>query len=112
MPSATWDSAWRPSPGGARRCKPVSVRKFFEPAEKQSMQIFSFHLAETTPVTALRAMYRPPAPGKVAGLRHAECLAAMTLGAPILSGSRLQLRNLAVFAFWESEGALDAFLAG
>lgn len=38
-------------------------------------------------------------------------MAAMTLGAPILSPSRLQLRNLAVFAAWESENSLDAFLA-
>jgi hypothetical protein len=37
-------------------------------------------------------------------------MAAMTLGAPILSPDRMQLRNLAVFASWESEGALDAFL--
>src|SRR3954453_3631691 len=75
------------------------------------MPIFSFHLAESTPLTTLRAMYRPPAPNKIAGLRHAECLAAMTLGSPILSAARLQLRNLAVFASWESERALDAFLA-
>jgi hypothetical protein len=38
-------------------------------------------------------------------------MAAMTLGSPILSPARMQLRNLAVFAFWESEDALDAFLA-
>lgn len=35
----------------------------------------------------------------------------MALGASILSPSRMQLRNLAVFASWESDGALDAFLA-
>jgi hypothetical protein len=38
-------------------------------------------------------------------------MAAMTLGAPILSRARLKLRNLAVFASWENESALDAFLA-
>jgi hypothetical protein len=38
-------------------------------------------------------------------------MAAMTLGAPILSPSRMQLRNLAMFAYWESDAALDAFLA-
>jgi hypothetical protein len=75
------------------------------------MRIFSFHLTETTPMTTLRALYRPPTPKKIAGLRHAECLAAMTLGAPILSASRMQLRNLAVFASWQSEEALNAFLA-
>jgi hypothetical protein len=38
-------------------------------------------------------------------------MATMTLGAPILSPTRMQLRNLAVFAAWESNEALDAFLA-
>lgn len=38
-------------------------------------------------------------------------MTAMTLGAPILSPARIQLRNLAVFASWENRQALDAFLA-
>lgn len=75
------------------------------------MRIFSYHLAETTPATTLGAFWRPPAKGEVPGLRHAESLAAMALGSPIFSPARLQLRNLAVFASWESEEALDAFLA-
>lgn len=75
------------------------------------MQIFSFHLAETTPATTVRALCRPPTVSGTAGLRHAECMAGMTLGSPILSPARMRLRNLAVFALWESEGALDAFLA-
>jgi hypothetical protein len=74
------------------------------------MRIFSYHLVETTPATTARAFCRPPTMKHVAGLRHAECMAAMTLGAPILSPARLQLRNLAVFAVWESNEALDAFL--
>lgn len=75
------------------------------------MRIFSFHLVETTPATTLGALYRPPTMGSVGGLRHAECMAAMTLGSPILSSARMQLGNLAVFASWENEGALDGFLA-
>ena len=74
------------------------------------MQIFSFHLAETTPLTTAGAMCRPPTSSSVVGLRHAECMAAMTLGSPILSPARMQLRNLALFASWENEAALDAFL--
>jgi len=74
------------------------------------MRIFSFHLVETTPVTTVRALFRPPTKDDVAGLHHAECMAAMALGAPILSSSRMQLRNLAVFAAWENSQALDAFL--
>lgn len=34
----------------------------------------------------------------------------MTLGSPILSPERMQLRKLAMFAYWENEEALDAFL--
>ena len=34
----------------------------------------------------------------------------MTLGAGILSPARMQLRHLAMFAWWENEAALDAFL--
>jgi hypothetical protein len=75
------------------------------------MPVFSFHLAETNPATTAGAMCRPPTISRVAGLRHAECMAAMTLGSPILSPARMQLRNLAVVASWESEDALDAFLA-
>ena len=75
------------------------------------MKMFSFHLVETTPATTLKAICRPPTKGDVAGLCHAECLTAMTLGSPILSAARMQWRNLAVFACWECEGALDDFLS-
>lgn len=76
------------------------------------MRIFSFHLAKTTPATTARAMWRAPTIEDTPGLCHAECMATMELGAPILSPSRMQLRSLAVFAAWESEGALNDFLVG
>ncbi len=75
------------------------------------MRIFSFHLVETTPATTVKALCCPPRMNQIAGLRHAECMAAMALGAPILSPARMQLRNLAVFASWESHEALAEFLA-
>ena len=75
------------------------------------MQIFSFHLVETTLATTVKILFCPPKRGQVAGLRHAECMMAMTLGAAILSPARMQFRNLAVFAAWDSQEALDAFLA-
>jgi len=34
----------------------------------------------------------------------------MTLGSPILSPARMRIRHLAVFAWWESEPAIDAFM--
>lgn len=74
------------------------------------MKIFSFHLLEVSPLVTLGTMLRPLNHRGITGLLHAECMAAMALGAPILSPKRLQMRNLAVFAVWESEGRLDAFL--
>jgi hypothetical protein len=38
-------------------------------------------------------------------------MTAMTLGSPIVSAARMQLGILAVFAAWDSERALEAFLS-
>lgn len=76
------------------------------------MAVCSFHLARSPAAATARALIAPPRPRDTPGLIHAEPLAAMTLGAPALSPSRMQLRTLAVFAAWESEGALEAFLGG
>ncbi len=75
------------------------------------MKIYSYHLATTTPDHALRALYFPPSSDKFPGLLHAECMMAMSLGSPILSSSRFQLRHIAMFASWESEGALESYLS-
>lgn len=72
------------------------------------MKFFSYHLIRTSPLITLKAFYSPP---KVAGLRHVEFLAGMTLGAPIVSPARMQLHDLCVFAYWENESHLDDFLA-
>ncbi len=74
------------------------------------MALFSFHLAETTLAITFRALFRPPTPKTVEGLRGAECMTVMKLGAPIISPSRAQFRRLAVFAAWEDDSALQAFL--
>lgn len=62
--------------------------------------------------TAARALCFPPTGQHVPGLKHAECMTRMTLGAPILSPARMQLRHLVMFAAWESQAAVDDFLAG
>ncbi|GAB3835824.1 hypothetical protein [Kribbella italica] len=72
------------------------------------MTIFTFHLAELRPTTTAGALRKPPS---APGLRHAECLALMRLGAPTLSPSRLQLRRMAMFARWDDEAAITTFLA-
>lgn len=74
------------------------------------MSIFSFHLARAPVLTTARALLRPPVPLGVDGLRRMECMAVMGLGSPILSSARFQLRNLAVFASWNDECALDRFV--
>ena len=76
------------------------------------MTVFTFHFAKTKIGTTLRALLRPPTGQEVPGLIHAECMAMMTLGAPILSPARMRLRHLTMFAAWESEAAIDEFLAG
>lgn len=81
------------------------------PAASTGMEIFSFHLARVVPVTTLGLFVRGGIP-RTSGLLHAECLGAMELGAPLFSPSRFQLGNLAVFAQWENEAALDSFLSG
>lgn len=76
------------------------------------MTVFTFHLARIRLGTAVMALLRPPTADKVSGLVHAECMWQMTLGAPILSPARMQLRHLTMFAAWESHAALDDFLGG
>lgn len=76
------------------------------------MNVFTFHLAKTQLSTALRALWHPPTKQEVPGLIHAECMTRMMLGAPILSPDRMQLRQLTMFAAWESQGAIDEFLGG
>ncbi|WP_205325471.1 hypothetical protein [Glycomyces sp. YM15] len=71
------------------------------------MSVHSFHLAAVPVHRAVGALLRPPS---APGLRHIEVLAGMELGAPVLSPRRMQLRRLAVFAEWDDEAALDAFL--
>ena len=74
------------------------------------MRIFSYHLVKSTRSMTVKAFFSPPKGNQIAGLRHAEVMAAMTLGAPILSPARMQLHNLALFAYWDDESDLDNFL--
>jgi len=73
--------------------------------------VHSFHLARTGLARTVASLARQPSAGTVGGLVHAECMAPMRLGAPLLSPGRWQVGRLAVFAAWEDAAALDAFLA-
>lgn len=74
------------------------------------MQIFSYHLVNTPSANTVKTFFHPPTRKNTPGLINAECMAAMTLGAPIFSSERILLNQLAVFASWENENALDEFL--
>jgi hypothetical protein len=94
------------SSGRALICGKVSAV-----AKLHEVRIFSFHLVKTTLARSAKALLRPPSAAGVPGLERAECMTVMALGSPILSPARMQWRNLAVFASWASERALNAFLA-
>lgn len=74
------------------------------------MSLFSYHLAKTTYANGLKTIHFPPTPENVPGLINAEFMSVMTLGSPILSPSRMLFNQLAVFAQWENERVIDAFL--
>lgn len=61
--------------------------------------------------TTLGALVRPPHAGTIAGLVHAECMIPMTLGRPVALPTRYRPHQMALFARWESEAAIDDFLA-
>lgn len=75
------------------------------------MKIFTFGIARVPVSRTFSAYLRPPSSLQVPGLVHAEFLTLMRLGAPILSFDRMQLRNLTMFAAWDSEGAIEEFLS-
>lgn len=74
------------------------------------MSIFTYHLVRTSYSSTFKAIFHPLKPKKIPGLIHAERMTAMTLGSPIFSPSRMLIREVAVFAQWENETAIDNFL--
>lgn len=75
------------------------------------VKIFTFGLARASAFQSLSALMRPSARLGVPGFVHAEFLTQMRLGSAILSTRRMQLRNLTMFAAWESEEAIEQFLS-
>ncbi len=80
------------------------------PASPHHQARYTFHLARVGVGIAARALLHPPQSRFFPGLKHAECLTRMILGAPILSPARMQLGTIAMFAAWESDTAVDDFL--
>jgi len=78
--------------------------------KKMNMSVFSYHLIKLPFFLAIKALFANPIPKHTKGLVHSEYMTAMTLGSPILSPSRFLIRQVAIFAQWENEMALDEFL--
>ncbi len=74
------------------------------------MNVFTFHLAECGLAETLRALARPPTSASTPGLVHAECLVPMSLGRPVALPWRYRPQQIAVFAAWQQESAIDEFL--
>ncbi len=75
------------------------------------MSVFTYHLVRTSFLTAFKAFLFPPKPKNNPGLVDLECMTAMTLGSPIFSPKRMLFRQVAVFAQWENEEAIERFLS-
>jgi hypothetical protein len=74
------------------------------------MSLFSYHLIELPLFMAIKGMFLNPISKKTKGLIHSEYMTAMTLGSPIISTSRFLIKQVAVFAQWENEIALEEYL--
>jgi hypothetical protein len=74
------------------------------------MTIFSYHLLEVSLLAALKGLFRAPLDKKTTGLIHAEYMTVMTLGSAVFSSKRMLLGQVAIFAQWESEQALEQYL--
>lgn len=73
--------------------------------------IFSYHLLNTNRAKAINFIYFSKKTKAVKGLIYAEQMSVMTLGAPVFSKSRILGKQIAFFAQWENEEALELFLS-
>lgn len=74
------------------------------------MNISSFHLVKIPLYVAIKGLLFNVINKKTKGLIYSEYMTTMTLGAPIVSPKRFLIREVAVFAQWESEKDLENFL--
>lgn len=73
-------------------------------------EIFSFHLARLPLLSLPVFLACPIYKNNIAGLKHSESFFTMNLGRSIASPSRYNFESVALFAWWESEAALNNFL--
>lgn len=59
---------------------------------------------------AIKGIFSKPIAKNTKGIIHSEYMTVMTLGSPIFSGSRILIRQVAIFIQWENEVALEDYL--
>jgi hypothetical protein len=74
------------------------------------MKLFSFHLASPGLGKTLSFLLQPPRPRTTQGLSHIEIVVPMTLGRGVTQPSRYHPQQVAAFAAWDDEAALEEFL--
>tara|TARA_B100000508_G_C11459572_1_gene278503 strand:+ start:2251 stop:2841 length:591 start_codon:yes stop_codon:yes gene_type:complete len=74
------------------------------------MSIFSYHLVKKPFLSAIKELFSNPISKNTKGLIHSEYMTCMTLGSRVLSPSRFLLGQVAIFAQWENEQALENYL--
>ena len=74
------------------------------------MSISSYHLVKIPFLLAVKGLFLNLIRKNTKGLIYSEYMSAMTLGSPILSPSRFLIRQVAIFAQWENEVALESYL--
>jgi len=74
------------------------------------MELFSYHLIQAPVYSVAARVLSSSALRGVPGLLHAECLLPMRLGHPVSLPGRYHWSSLVLFAFWEAESHLEAFL--
>lgn len=75
------------------------------------MKLFSFHLATPGLAKTLAFLLQPPRPETTHGLCHIEIVVPMTLERGVTQPSRYHPQQVAAFAVWENEAALEDFLS-
>lgn len=74
------------------------------------MSIFSYHLVKLPFLLAVKGLFSSIINQNTKGLIHSEYMTTMTLGSPIVSPSRFLITQVAFFAQWENEKALENYL--
>lgn len=75
------------------------------------MSIYTYHLIKVSYISAFKYFLFPPTLKNHPGLVHSECMSSMKLGSPFFSPSRILINQIAFFAQWKNEKALEEFLS-